>query len=43
MKGNLEERAEALVLYMIENKATVRAAAGRFGIRKSTVYTNVIK
>ncbi|MDY3013970.1 MAG: sporulation transcriptional regulator SpoIIID [Evtepia sp.] len=41
MKGNLEERAEALALYMIENRATVRAAAKHFGISKSTVHKDL--
>mgnify|MGYP003379320438 CR=1 FL=1 len=31
MKGNMEERAERLALYIIENRATVRAAAQKFG------------
>ena len=43
MKGNMEERACDLALYIIENKTTVRAAAKRFGISKSTVHTVVIK
>lgn len=38
MKGNIEERAADLALYIIENKATVRAAAAKFGISKSTVH-----
>lgn len=38
MKGNIEERACQLALYIIENKATVRAAAQKFGISKSTVH-----
>ena len=38
MKGNMEERAERLALYIIENRATVRAAALEFGISKSTVH-----
>ena len=41
MKGNIEERACQLALYIIENKATVRGAAQRFGISKSTVHTVV--
>ena len=32
MKGNIEERAAALAQYIIENKATVRAAAAKFGV-----------
>ena len=43
MKGNIEERAAALAQYIIENKATVRAAAAKFGVSKSTVHTEVIK
>ena len=41
MKGNMEERAQELALYIIENKATVRAAATRFGISKSTVHKDL--
>lgn len=41
MKGNIEERAEKLALYIIENKTTVRAAAGKFGISKSTVHKDL--
>ena len=43
MKGNMEERAQELALYIIENKATVRSAANRFGISKSTVHMDIIK
>ena len=43
MKGNIEERACQLALYIIENRATVRGAARKFGISKSTVHTDVIK
>lgn len=39
----MEERACQLALYLIENRATVRAAAGKFGVSKSTVHTEVIK
>ena len=42
MKGNIEERACRLALYIIEYRATVRAAAQQFGISKSTVHTEVI-
>ncbi len=38
LKGNMEERAVRLAQYIIENKATVRAAAARFGVSKSTVH-----
>lgn len=39
----MEERAERLALYIIENRATVRAAAQKFGISKSTVHMDVTK
>jgi putative DeoR family transcriptional regulator (stage III sporulation protein D) len=35
----MEERACELATYIIENKSTVRAAAKKFGISKSTVHT----
>ena len=41
MKGNMEERAERLALYIIEEKTTVRTAAKRFGISKSTVHKDL--
>ena len=41
MKGNIEERAQQLALYIIENRTTVRSAAQKFGISKSTVHTDV--
>lgn len=41
VKGNMEERAERLALYIIENRATVRAAAQKFGISKSTVHKDL--
>ena len=41
MKGNMEERACQLALYIIENKATVRAAAQKFNISKSTVHKDI--
>lgn len=41
MKGNIEERAVELAQYMVESKATVRAAAKRFGISKSTVHKDL--
>ena len=43
LKGNMEERAERLAQYIIENRATVRAAAQKFGISKSTVHTDATK
>ena len=41
LKGNIEERACRLALYIIENKATVRGAAQKFGISKSTVHKDL--
>ena len=41
MKGDMEERAETLALYIIENRATVRAAAKQYGISKSTVHKDI--
>lgn len=36
-----KERCVVLAEYLVENKATVRAAAGKFGISKSTVHKDV--
>ena len=41
MKGNMEERAARLAQYIIEQEATVRAAARQFGVSKSTVHKDV--
>lgn len=41
MKDDLDKRAQELAVYMIENRATVRAAAKRFGISKSTVHKDL--
>ena len=41
MKGNMEERACNLAVYIIENRTTVRAAATKFGISKSTVHKDL--
>ncbi|MBQ2061691.1 MAG: sporulation transcriptional regulator SpoIIID [Oscillospiraceae bacterium] len=41
MKENLEQRAEELALYLIENRTTVRAAAKKFGVSKSTVHKDL--
>ena len=41
VKGNIEERACQLALYIIENRTTVRAAAQKFGISKSTVHKDL--
>jgi putative DeoR family transcriptional regulator (stage III sporulation protein D) len=37
----IEDRAVRLAEYIIENEATVRAAAKRFGVSKSTVHKDV--
>ena len=41
MNNTVEERAVELAEYIIENKTTVRAAAKKFGISKSTVFVDV--
>ena len=41
MKNDIEERACELAVYIIEHKATVRAAAKQFGVSKSTVHKDV--
>ena len=41
MKGNMEERALHLAQYIIENRATVRSAAIKFGVSKSTVHKDL--
>ncbi len=41
MKSNIEERACDLAAYIIESKATVRSAAKKFGISKSTVHKDL--
>lgn len=38
---NNNERCELLAKYLIDNHATVRAVAARFGISKSTVHKDV--
>ena len=43
IKENLEQRAEELALYLIENKATVRAAAKKYGVSKSTVHKDIVE
>lgn len=37
----MEERAVLLAQYIIENRATVRSAAAKFGISKSTVHKDL--
>ncbi len=41
MKGIVEQRAIELAEYIVENKSTVRAAAKKFGVSKSTVHMDV--
>lgn len=41
IKENLEQRAEELALYLIENRTTVRAAAKKYGVSKSTVHKDL--
>ena len=41
MRENLEQRAEELAVYIIENRATIRAAAKQFGVSKSTVHKDL--
>lgn len=41
MKDYIEERAIAIANYIIEENATVRQTAKRFGISKSTVHKDI--
>ena len=41
MKGNMEQRACDEAVYIIECRGTVRDAARKFGISKSTVHKDV--
>ena len=41
MHTDIEERSCDLAAFILENKATVRAAAAKFGISKSTVHKDV--
>ena len=43
MKYYISDRVITLAEYIIENKATVRCAAKKFGISKSTVHTVVTR
>lgn len=43
MKEYIEERVVNLARYIVENQATVRQAAKKFGISKSTVHIDVTK
>ena len=41
MKGYIEERVVDIAHYIIEENATVRQAAKKFGVSKSTVHKDV--
>ena len=41
VRTDMEARACDLALYIIEHEATVRAAARRFGVSKSTVHKDL--
>ena len=41
MKGNMEQRACDEAVYIIESRGTVRDAARKFGISKSTVHKDI--
>lgn len=41
MKGMPEERTVSAAEYIIENGATVRSAAKKFGVSKSTIHKDV--
>lgn len=41
MKDYIEERAAAIAHYIIEENATVRRTAKKFGVSKSTVHKDV--
>ena len=43
MKDYIEERAVEVAGYIIETKATVRQAAKKFGISKSTVHKEFVE
>ena len=41
MKGYIAERAITIAQYIIDSKATVRQAASRFGVSKSTIHKDM--
>ena len=41
MEQELQDRACDLAVYMLEHDATVRAAAAKFGVSKSTVHKDL--
>ncbi|MCD8013127.1 MAG: sporulation transcriptional regulator SpoIIID [Lachnospiraceae bacterium] len=42
MKDYIEERVRNAAVYIVENGATVREAAKRFGVSKSTVHMDMV-
>lgn len=42
MRSNIEDRAVELAHYIIDTRATVRAAAKHFGVSKSTVHMVIV-
>lgn len=41
MREDIDQRARSLALYIIETGSTVRGAAQRFGVSKSTVHKDL--
>ena len=41
LRTDIEQRVRDLAVYIIENNATVRSAAKKFGVSKSTVHKDV--
>ena len=41
LRDNMEKRACDLAVYIIDNNATIRAAAKQFGVSKSTVHKDI--
>ena len=41
IRSSIEERACELAVYLLENSGTVRAAAGKYGVSKSTVHKDL--
>ena len=41
MNDNMERRACDLAVYIIDNRTTIRAAAKKFGVSKSTVHKDL--
>ena len=41
MRENIEQRSCDLAVYIIDNQSTVRAAAKKFGVSKSTVHKDL--